>query len=35
LVLVPATTGSGWLLDDVKLMDEMTLRSALAAAFAP
>ncbi|MBN9334652.1 hypothetical protein [Devosia sp.] len=34
LVLVPATTGSGWLLDDIKLMDEMTLRSALAAAFA-
>ena len=34
LVLMPATTGSGWLLDDIKLMDDMTLRSALAAAFA-
>lgn len=35
LVLIPATTGSdSWQLDDIKLIDGMTLRSALAGAFA-
>ncbi|WP_449395174.1 hypothetical protein [Devosia riboflavina] len=34
LVLIPATTGNdSWQLDDIKLIDRMTLRSVLAGAF--
>lgn len=34
LVLIPATTsGDSWQLDDVRLIDDMTLRSVLAGAF--